>query len=131
MSENWESKHKELGYDTEFNMFHDLYVEQKMTLRELTQIMGVGINTIRQHLQACGINRRPRGGQNRLGMSRVRLLPDEALLKIEESAVKYNLHPSALYKEKRRRKELVSGSQSGTGSPDPGGELASEQDLGE
>lgn len=127
MSELWESKHRELGYETEFNMFHDLYIEQHMSLRELKAVLGVGVNTIRDHMQACGIKRRPRGGKNRLGMSRIRALPDEVFEKIEESSAVFHFHPSALYKEKRRRKEeRERASQSGSSPEVPGTDLVGE-----
>lgn len=124
MSSAWESTHKALGYQTEHEMFQDLYITQKMTLRELSGILGTGVNTVRTHLHAAGVPARPRGGKNRLGMSRVRSLPDSALEHPEKSAVDLGLHPSALYKEKRRRKEeKANASPSEPSTTVPGGDV--------
>ncbi len=113
----WFDIYHGLGYESEFNMLHDLYVEQGMSLNEIAGLLKRSVQTIRIHLDASGIKRRPRGGPNRLGMSRLAKIPDEDLKRPTLAAVKYDVHPSAIYKEKRKRREAKRGDQSGADTP--------------
>lgn len=103
--EDWTTICQALGYATEFNMLHDLYIVQKMTLRELAQILQVKPPTARAHLKAAGVILRRRGGPNRLGVSKLRAIPDEAMKNPLRAAFDYNVAVSSIYNEKRRRRE--------------------------
>lgn len=62
MAENWKGLATSLNYTTETEMWQDLYLEQKLTIQQLSLRLGYGTHTIRRRMLLCSIDMRQRGG---------------------------------------------------------------------
>lgn len=102
-AESWEPIVKALGYEDEAAMLRDLYLGQRMSLKELAKKLGYSFNVVRRHLQAVGIDMRKQGGINRHVSEKLLKVPDEAFADIHALARELNMHHSTIWKEKRRR----------------------------
>lgn len=65
MSElNWDERAKLFGYNSEQEMFEDLYVGCDLSIAEIAGRLGVGTATVGKRLNRCNIQPRPKGGAN-------------------------------------------------------------------
>lgn len=107
-AESWLPIVEALGYADETTMLIDLYEVQKMSVEDLAKRLGYSRGIIRQHLKACNITLRPRGGANRKVTSKLHDVPDERFADIRELANDLGMHYSTVYKEARRRGICIS-----------------------
>lgn len=100
---DFESLARGLKYNTETEMFQDLYTVKKISLVELSTLLGYSLGTVRRKMRTLGIIFRRPGGPNRTGISKLHDIPDEAFAHVSQLAEEKGLHKSTLFKEKRRR----------------------------
>lgn len=62
--QDWDSLAHKLGYRSKYEMLHDLYVEQNLSLHQIGERIGCGPHCVQRNLQREGIDRRSRGGRN-------------------------------------------------------------------
>lgn len=64
MSEMWDLIAKNQGYDSEKEMWVGIYATRKMSIRQLSDLLGFGTATIGRRLDLCGVKKKNRGGPN-------------------------------------------------------------------
>ena len=79
----WEPVAKQLGYETEKDMWVDLYSTKKLSIQQLAEKLDIGRNTVRDALERYEIPIRPRGGPN----NRRLFLTDDILEKVKQNGV--------------------------------------------
>lgn len=105
LKESWLQIATTLGFENEKQMLTELY--KNYSINEIAERIGYSRNNVRARLVSLGITLKSRGGPNRLGKGKVQLLPDEALKSLTpRKALELGFHPSAVYKEKRRRNAI-------------------------
>ena len=97
----WNIVFEALGYESEKAMLEDLYVKQGMSVNDLSRHLGYSRNSIRLRLVEHKIKTRSRGGANYKG--KLHLASDADLADIKLAAVKFDVHLSAVHKERKRR----------------------------
>lgn len=107
LEDMWEEVVRSLDYRSEAEMYANLYTEKGMSINSLAGFFGVSPNTLKKRMKAKKVQIRRPGGPNRLGMSRVTKLTDAQMVNVKQTAEEMNLHVSAVFKEKRRRREVV------------------------
>lgn len=120
MNEVWKEIWANLGFESETAMWQSLYVEKKMSIAELSAVLGFARNTVKRRLKIAGIGTRPPGGPNRLGKTKFKGLPDTAFENVKLLASILDMNPSAVWKEKRKRKEALDEARGGSGTSLPG-----------
>lgn len=70
---DWDTFAKSLGYGNEFEMFYNLYVEERLSFQDIANALTVSTTRVAKKLQEFGIPTRPRGGANNKGTQRIRL----------------------------------------------------------
>ena|SRR3990167_4355700 len=95
---------KSQGFESEREMFQKLY--PRLSLRRLSNHLGVGVSVVRYRLATYGIPVEKRGGPNNRGNRDLRKASNEELQtgKIVELCVKYGVCPSTIFRERRLRK---------------------------
>ena len=97
MKDDWDDIAVELGYSGTNEMWKELY--ERFSLTQLSKRFAVGIPTIRQHLEAAGIEIRGRGGPNNQkirDLKQAQALVDQ--YGVIHASVALNVDPSTLYK---------------------------------
>lgn len=97
----WNIVFEALGYASEKAMLEDLYTKQGMSVNELSEHLGYSRNSIRLRLVDHRIKLRSRGGPNYKG--KLHLASDVDLEDTKLAAVKFDVHLSAVHKERKRR----------------------------
>lgn len=121
LRESWLNIAHTLGYRSEEEMLRDLYSIQKLSIGTISKTLGYSRNNVRNRLLELHIPLHSRGGPNRKGKGKAQQLRDEQLKSITaETAAALGLHPSAMWKEKRRRDELRTNSTEQLPEPDEG-----------
>lgn len=101
---DWTEVWKALGYTSEREMLIDLYLENFMSLSEISKVLGYSNIAIRRRLLSHRIPLRPRGGVNNLGKRKLKDIPDWVLKEPTERVAKaLNVHASTIYAERRLR----------------------------
>ena len=114
--ESWDPIVKTLGYENEKAMLEDLYVKQNLSIGMLVKKLGYSQNNLRRRLALHKIPIRKRGGVN---FQKISNLSDEQLGGDTKTlAVQFDVHPSTIWKERRKRNLCTSASspQSSTDS---------------
>jgi len=108
--EDWNAIAGSLGYDSEREMFHDLYLTERMSINELAQRLGFGRTTIRRRLARCEFNTRGRGGANNLSRAnRILHYSDQRLIflfSMSTVAKRFRVHNPVIW---RYRKSIKGG----------------------
>ena len=61
---NWKKVTRTLGFETEHEMWEELYNNQQSSIEDLHERLGFGTHTIKRRLAVCNIALRGRGGNN-------------------------------------------------------------------
>src|SRR5437762_7313738 len=81
MTEDWNSIAKQVGFETESEMWHSLYTDHHRSVLQLSQDFNCGSATITRRLKLNGVKMRPKGGPNNdLGQTRKLLMIDPRIL---------------------------------------------------
>lgn len=119
--ESWKPISDALGYADEREMLVDLYEKQELGVDVIAKTLGFSKNNVRRRLSMHGIKVRGRGGANNIGSHMLQGASDDELLHLRECAVKYDVHYSTVYKERRRREKLCNSVSSPQQSTDGSG----------
>lgn len=107
---DWTHIANRLGFESEMEMWLDLYREKEKTINQLSIAFRVGTTTINRRLKMYGVVMRPKGGANNVqGHTRRLLLIDPRLLfTLPEPrlAGMVGVHPSTVYTLKRSLRRL-------------------------
>lgn len=95
-----------LGYNSEDDMFRDLYLIQGFSIKEVSKVLGIAGWVVRNRLIGMKIPLRPRGGLNNFGNRKLACVPDKELMKEKtaELCKKYKVHQSTVFAERRTRR---------------------------
>lgn len=108
---DWDTFSKTLGYVGEKEMWGRLYDQDKLSIAQLSQRLGISRNTIRARLQHHEVAVRSRGGVNRVKEGLNDEVVKEAMEKgVAAVAAERGIEYNTLYKKVRKAK----GSQSST-----------------
>lgn len=61
---DWDSLARYAGYLSERDMLEDLYITQKLSMKQIGVRVGCSSHAVMHHLEKFGIDRRSRGGNN-------------------------------------------------------------------
>ena len=61
----WQELAEASGYPNEITMLNELYIDRRMSTRQIGAFLGYDYCTVNAHLRKHGIQVRPRGGPNR------------------------------------------------------------------
>ena len=124
-----------LGYSSEGEMFKDLYLVQCFSIKEVAKIIGIAGWVVRDRLLDLDVPLRPRGGVNNLGNRKLVSVSSEELrtVSVGKLCIKYKVHPSTVFAERRIRGIRIRGVKDGVSSnldkrQDSG--ISSGQDFG-
>jgi len=105
MNSDWETLAVSMGYGSYEHLLRDLYINDQLTMKQISKKVGASIFTISKHMEEFGIQRRRPGGMQNLSFKRWRLFrldqrfvfatPDVELEKL------MNVDRSTIYKFKR------------------------------
>ncbi len=111
LEDDWAGVWKTLGFSSEKEMLVDLYVNNGLSLAELSGVLGYSTFSIRRRILNHNIELRPRGGLNNLGKRVLAEISDEELnLSTLEVAAKFNVCSSTVYSERKYRDAFGSNS---------------------
>ena len=103
--EDWNAIAGSLGYDSEREMFHDLYITERMSIDELARRLGFGRTTIRRRLGRCEFSTRGRGGaNNRSKANRTLHYSDQRLIflfSMSKVAKRFRVHNPVIWRYRR------------------------------
>lgn len=122
LEESWQPLAERLLFSSEAEMLKHLYLQDMMSIAQLSHLLGFAPFTIRRRLIIHGIALRGRGGRNRQGRA-LAFLDDHTLFHTSVPDLQKMLltehdklvHPSTIHQERRTRKDAAS-SNSPTGS---------------
>ena len=119
LPESWQHFADTTGFRDEKEMLHSFYLEQKLSINQIAEVLGVSTGAVRRRLRLADIPLRGRGGKNRIGVGKVQLLTDAELASLDsrEKCIGSGFHPSAIYKEKKRRQNALRANPTHEGSP--------------
>jgi hypothetical protein len=104
---SWDATVHRLGYTSEADMWHDLYVHRGLSISVLAERLDVSRNTIRTSLERRHIPIRKQGGPNNQKLEVTDALVDEVQREgIAAVAKRLNLAYTTLYKRLHARKVL-------------------------
>lgn len=112
LNQDWNPLAKDLGYTNEREMLQDMYEQLRFSVRDIAKVVGCSNYCVRNHLVDCGIKLRRRGGPQNQNKRKLIDVDAETLFMedAEELAARYNVHSTAVYRERRLRKsEWISG----------------------
>ena len=111
--EDWHGIARSLGYDSEKEMFYDLYIVEEMSLAQIGRRLGFGNTILRRRITACGINLRGQGGPNNLSrLNRKLHYADQRLIfktPLPQVAKMFKVHAPSVWKYRK----LVTGGYCG------------------
>lgn len=107
--ESWQHVADALGFKSEEEMLKHLYVEQEFSLKQMSDILGYCVWSIRDRLGKLGVPVRGKGGPQRTGKRRLKHLTDEELenTPVREIAIKHQVHISTVHLEIATRKREI------------------------
>ena len=102
---SWNAEANTLGYESEKQMMHDLYVVNNFSIAQMAEMLGYSFFSVRKRLQSWGISLKRRGGPNNHGKRRLATITKEELMKQSptEIAKKYDVCVATVFAEKRFR----------------------------
>lgn len=104
LENDWSDILNTLGFESERSMLQELYVEQRLSINQLAQAIGFSAFAVRRRLIVNNIPLRARGGPNHV-KTKLSGVSDKILMSANRKrlAIHYNVHPSTISAEKRRR----------------------------
>lgn len=120
---SWSEEATTLGFQSERQMMESLYLVKGLSIRAISKLLGPAPTQVREKLLDLGVQMRPQGGCNNEGNLKLQDLSDHELMGKPSGAIAhlYDVSPSTVIKERKRRGLSASRTRYKTEEPDGGG----------